>query len=144
MSVIEKIIVQENLFKREALLIENDFLQSKLYRDILDFNNFEVSLVKSGVDGLRKIREKKYDVAIMNVDIGQEPFVEKLLQKVHEESPFLPIIGLSIYESRSKKSVSALLNKFLTKPFSIDTLIECVVVCVENGCENSYCGRAQI
>lgn len=135
--------MQENLFKREALLIENDFFQSQLYSDVLCANNFEVSLVKSAIDGLQKLKSKDYDIAIMNIDIGQPSFIEKILKKMRNEKPNVSIVGLSIYDQENKKNVAVLLNKFLTKPFSIDTLMGYVVMCVENGCENSCSGRAQ-
>lgn len=134
--------MQENLFKRKALIIENDFLKRILYHDVLCANNFEVSLVKSALDGLKNIRDKDYDVIIMNIDIGQPSFVSRVLQKIRAEKPEIPIMGLSIYEQENKKNIAMLLNKFLTKPFSIDILVKCVVVCAENGCENSCSGRA--
>lgn len=137
--------MQENLFKRELLLIENDFFQSKLYHDALSANNFEVSLVKSAIDGFQRIKAgvKDYSLVVINVDMGQPSFIAKVLQKIRDERPMLPMIGLSIYEQENKKNVADLLNRFLTKPFSIDTLVQCVVVCVEDGSEDSYCRRAQ-
>ncbi len=129
--------MQENLFKKNAILVESDFLQNILYNDILDSNGFEVFSAKSAMEGLQKIKENEYDLAVINVDIGEELFVEKLLNKIRSERSVLPIVGLSIYEQEKKKNIAKAVNKFLTKPFSIDTFIECVVMCVENGCANS-------
>ena len=66
--------------------------------------------------------------------------MEKLINKIRSECSELPIVGLSIYEQEKKKNISKAVNKFLTKPFSIDTFVECVVMCVENGCSNSCSG----
>lgn len=132
--------MQENLFKKNAILVESDFLQNKLYNDILDSNGFDVFSAKSAMEGLQKIKESEYDLAVINIDIGEELFVEKLLKKIRFERSELPIVGLSIYEQEKKKNIAKVMNKFLTKPFSIDTFIECVVLCVENGCANSCCG----
>ena len=131
--------MQANLFKKNAILIENDFLQNRLYSDILDSNGFEVFSAKSPIEGLQKIKENEYDLAVINVDIGEETFVEKFLNKIHVEQPTMPVVGLSIYEQKKKKNIVKVVNEFLTKPFSIDTFIESVVVkCVENGCESSH------
>ena len=92
------------------------------------------------MEGLQKIKENEYDLAVINVDIGEELFVEKLLNKIRSERSVLPIVGLSIYEQEKKKNIAKAVNKFLTKPFSIDTFINSVVVCVENGCANSCSG----
>ena len=89
---------------------------------------------------LLTIKENEYDLAVINVDIGEELFVEKLLHKIRSERSILPIVGLSIYEQEKKKNIAKAVNKFLTKPFSIDTFIDSVVVCVENGCANSCSG----
>lgn len=132
--------MQENLFKKNAILVESDFLQSRLYADVLDSTGFEVFSAKTPIEGLQKMKENEYDLAVINVDIGEEIFVEKLLQKIHSECAELPIIGLSIYDKKKKKNIAEMLDGFLTKPFSIDTFIECVVMCVENGCENSCSG----
>ena len=132
--------MQENLFKRNAILVESDFLQNRLYNDILDSNCFEVFSAKSAMEGLQQIKENEYDLAVINVDIGEESFVEKLINKIHSERSELPIVGLSIYEQEKKKNIAKVVNKFLTKPFSIDKFIECVVVCVENGCADFCSG----
>lgn len=129
--------MQENLFKMNAILVESDFLQNRLYNDILDSTGFEVFSAKSAMEGLQQIKENEYDLAVIDVDIGEESFIEKLLNKIHSEHSELPIVGLSIYEQEKKKNIAKAVNKFLTKPFSIDTFIECVVMCVENGCANS-------
>ena len=134
------VFMQENLFKKNAILVESDFLQNRLYNDILDSNGFEVFSAKSAMEGLQKIKENEYDLAVINVDIGEELFVEKLLHKIRSERSILPIVGLSIYEQEKKKNIAKAVNKFLTKPFSIDTFIDSVVVCVENGCANSCSG----
>lgn len=134
------VFMQENLFKKKAILVESDFLQNRLYNDILDSNGFEVFSAKSAMEGLQQIKENEYDLAVINVDIGEESFVEKLINKIRSERSALPIVGLSIYEQEKKKNIAKIVDKFLTKPFSIDTLVECVVVCVENGCANSCSG----
>lgn len=131
--------MQANLFKKNAILIENDFLQNRLYSDVLDSNGFEVFSAKSAMEGLQKIKENEYDLAVINVDIGEETFIEKFLNKIHTQQPNMQIVGLSIYEQKKKTSVQEKVNQLLTKPFSIDILINSVVVdCVEDGRESPH------
>ena len=133
--------MQENLFKKNAILIENDFLQNRLYSDILDSNGFEVFSANSAIEALQKIKDNEYDLTVINLDIGEESFMERLLNKIHYERPNMPIVGLSIYEQKKKKNLAEMVNGFLTKPFSIDIFIECIVIkCVENGCASSNSG----
>ena len=58
------------------------------------------------MEGLQQIKENEYDLAVINVDIGEESFVEKLINKIHSERSELPIVGLSIYEQEKKKNIA--------------------------------------
>ncbi|GHU14761.1 hypothetical protein FACS189449_11890 [Alphaproteobacteria bacterium] len=134
--------MQTALFKKTAILMEQNSIQSNLYRDILSANGFDVYVAKSAMDGLIKIKEKPQDLAIINVEIAEESFIEKLINKIRSENTakFMPIIGLSIYNQENKRNMLKNLDAFLTKPISIDRFIESVFVCIEkkhNGSENS-------
>ncbi|GHT98646.1 hypothetical protein FACS1894126_4340 [Alphaproteobacteria bacterium] len=135
--------MQTTLFKKTAVLMEQNQLQCNLYRDILSANGFDVYVAKSAMDGLMKIKEKPHDLTVINIEIAEELFIEKLINKIHSESTakFMPIIGLSIYNQENKKNMLKNLDAFLTKPLSIDRFIESVFVCIEkkhNDSENSY------
>jgi DNA-binding NtrC family response regulator len=134
---------QTVLFKRDAILIEQNLLQHKLYGDILAVNGFEVHVAETAIDGLMKIRENKYDITVINAEIAEETFVEKLIAKIqsNEKSKHMPIVGISIYSEERKKNISKIVDAFLTKPFSIDRFIGCVYKSIEkknNGCESTY------
>ncbi|MDR2157722.1 MAG: hypothetical protein LBO02_00160 [Holosporaceae bacterium] len=102
--------MQANLFKKSAVLIERDSLHCKLYEDVLTANGFDVYTAKSAMDGLIKIKETKQDLAVINTEIAEESFIEKLIAKMHSEraSNLMPIIGLSSYSAEFKK----ILQKF--------------------------------
>ena len=133
--------MQTNLFMKSAVLVEQNPIQGRLYRDVLNANGFEVDLAQSITDGIMKIKEHPQDVAIINTEIASEPFIEKFIQAVQnmqEKSgrKQTPVIGLSIYKEENKKNLSKILDAFLTKPLSIDKFIESIYSCVEckNGC----------
>jgi DNA-binding response OmpR family regulator len=132
--------MQAALFKKNAILMEQDALHHRLYEDVLGANGFDVYGAKSTMDGFMKIKEKSYDIALINLEIAEESFIEKLINKIHSEqmAQFMPIVGISIYGEERKRNVAKILDAFLTKPFSIDRLMECVLNSIErkNGCEN--------
>ncbi len=132
--------MQPELFRKNAILVEQDPIQYRLYCDILDANGFDVCGTKSAVDTLSKIREKAYDLMVINTEIAEESFLEKVIKKIRDEknSNLMPIVGISIH--KEQKKIIKMLDAFLTKPLSIDTFIECVCNSVEmkgNGCEDS-------
>jgi DNA-binding NtrC family response regulator len=132
--------VQASLFRRSAILIEKDSLHCRLYEDVLSVYGFNVYTARSAMDGLMKVRETEQDLVIINTEVAEESFLEKLISKMKLErtSHLMPIIGLSVYNLECKKNISKILDAFLTKPISIDRFIESVLACVEsrgNGCE---------
>ncbi|MDR0968083.1 MAG: hypothetical protein LBL99_00405 [Holosporaceae bacterium] len=133
--------MQANLFRKSAVLIEKNPLSSKLYEDALTADGFDVYVAKSAMDGLIKIKESKQDLVLMNAEIGEESFVEKLIIKMKSEqvSNVMPIIGLSVYNIERKKKIAKILDAFLTKPFSIDKFTEFVRACIEDKINGRKC-----
>jgi DNA-binding response OmpR family regulator len=133
--------MQTNLFKKSAVLIETNLLHCKLYEDVLSASGFDVYVAKSAMDGLIKVKETKQDLAVINTEIAEEYFVEKLISKMKTEraSSLMPVVGLSAYALECKKNIAQILDVFLTKPISIDKFIESVFICIENkinGCQS--------
>jgi two-component system cell cycle response regulator DivK len=134
--------MQGALFKRNAVFIERDELQQVLFCDILGANGFDVYPAKSAVDGLVKIKENSCELALINAELAEESFIMKLVNKIRSEKTprSIPIVGISLYERERKKNLAEMFDAFLTKPFSVDKFVRCVVNCIEckNGSENSY------
>ena len=132
--------MQPGLFKKNAVLIEQDFVQCRLYEDLLEASGFDVYIAKSAMDALTKIRQEKQDIAIINTEIAEDKFIKKFVEKIKTEENSLPISGISIYSKEKKQNIANILDNFLTKPFSIDTFMNAIDGCLEeekNGCENS-------
>lgn len=122
--------MQTSLFKKNAILIEQNPIQCRLYEDVLDANGFEVYVAKSVVDAISKSKEQRQDVVIINTEIADEKFILKFVQKLKEQDNEAPsIVGLSIYPKEKKAALAQTLNNFLTKPFSIDKFIDFVDNC---------------
>jgi DNA-binding response OmpR family regulator len=133
--------MQTSLFRKSAVLIEKNPLHRKLYADVLAANGFDVYVAKSAMDGLVKTKEARQDLAVIDTEIGEESFVEKLIVKMKSEraSNLMPIVGLSAYNLESRKKIEKILDLFLTKPFSIDRFIESIFMCIEdkvNDCQS--------
>ncbi len=125
--------MQASLFKRNAVLVEQNPMHCRLYSDLLEANGFEVYVAKSVMDALLKIREKSQDLVLINTEIVEEKFIHKFIHNIREEeiSKNLPIIGISIYGKDKKKNIAEILDNFLTKPFSLDRLTESIDRCIE-------------
>ncbi len=136
--------MQATLFKRNAVLIEQNPMHCRLYSDLLEANGFDVYVAKSVMDALIKIRDKNQDLVVINTEIVEEKFIQKFIQNIKKggSSESLPVIGISIYTEHKKKNIANVVDSFLTKPFSLDRLIESIESCIEkrdgvncSGCE---------
>ncbi len=134
--------MQTNLFMKSAVLIEQNPIQGKLYKDVLSANGFEVSLVNSISEGMVQIKENSQDLAVINTEIANDTCIEKFVQAVrshqNDSQKQTPVIGLSIYKENNKRDMAKIFDLFLTKPISIDKFMESVYECIEskNGCSN--------
>ncbi len=125
--------MQASLFKRNAILVEQNPMHCRLYSDLLEANGFEVYIAKSVMDALLKIREQNQDLALINMEIVEEKFIQKFIQNIKSEAitKNLPVIGISIYPEEKKKNIAKIVDSFLTKPFSLDKLTESIDQCIE-------------
>jgi len=125
--------MQASLFKRNAVLVDQNPMHCRLYSDLLEANGFDVYIAKSVMDALVKIREKTQDLVLINTEIVEEKFIQKFIHNVRNEeaSKNLPIIGISIYGEDKKKNIAGIVDSFLTKPFSLDRLMESIDSCIE-------------
>lgn len=126
--------MQVDLFKKSAVLIEQNAIQRKLYNDVLTANGFNVYIAKSALDGLMKIKESPQDLAVINTEIAEEVFIEKFITNLrsNDNTRSVPIVALSIYSEECKKNVSKKVDAFLTKPLSIDRFMESIFKCIEH------------
>ncbi|MDR0677511.1 MAG: hypothetical protein LBF57_02460 [Holosporaceae bacterium] len=134
--------MQVGLFKKTAILIEKNSLHCQLYEDVLSANGFNVYATKSAMDGLIKMKNSKQDLTVINTEIAEISFIEKLITKIRSEESLnlMPIVGLSTYGREYKENIIKMLDAFLTKPLSIDRFIESIFECIEkrtNGCKST-------
>ncbi|MCR4623552.1 MAG: response regulator [Alphaproteobacteria bacterium] len=115
------------------MLVEQNPMHCRLYSDLLEANGFDVYVAKSVMDALVKIREKAQDLILINTEIVEEKFIQKFIHNVRNEeiSKNTPIIGISIYGETKKKNIAEIVDSFLTKPFSLDRLMESIDGCIE-------------
>ena len=58
--------MQASLFRRNAVLVEQNPMHCRLYSDLLEANGFDVYVAKSAMDALVKIRAKAQDLVLIN------------------------------------------------------------------------------
>lgn len=109
----------------QLLLVEDNFLNQKLI--FLNLNRYGVviDVANNGADAVEKVREKKYDLILMDLmmPIMDGFAATKAIREIESEKGMhTPIVGLTAnnFDSDREKCLSAGMDEYMTKPFDIE------------------------
>lgn len=116
-----------NLQGKKFLVIEDDDDISALMSSFLGKSKADVELARDGKEGLHKASGSLYDLIFMDLQIPHLNGLE-VSRQLREKGITTPIIAITANASvtAKTKSLSAGCNLFLTKPFSMDSLLKLV------------------
>ncbi len=111
-------------FKKRILIVEDDEIVAQLVKEILQGEGFETEVARDGMEGLEKIKQNEYGVIISDCEMprmkGDKLYLE--VQKLNQDLA-KRIIFISGDINDFIRSTG---NRFLSKPFSHEQLIEIV------------------
>ncbi len=110
---------------KELLIIEDDLEMQEFYKDMLRDEPFTVTVTSNAEEGIKKAKEKKYDLVILDILMegvtGDRVFA--LLRK-NAQYKTVPVIMASALDEKSYRCFQALGNvSFLEKPFNKERLL---------------------
>ncbi len=111
-----------------VLIAEDDASSRKLFNEYLQILGCEWDFVGTGQEAVDRLKEKTYDLCLMDV---QMPVMDGLTATAiirREISPDLPVIALSASVLQEDQLMGNLagMNHYITKPVSIGTLQACI------------------
>ncbi|MCF6149326.1 MAG: response regulator [Candidatus Kuenenia sp.] len=110
---------------KDLLIVEDDLEMQEFYRNMLNGEPFSVTYVSNGEEGLKKMKEKKYDLVIL--DIMMENITgDRLFALLRKDRHYkeVPVIMASSLDKETYQCFQALGKvSFLEKPFTKETLI---------------------
>lgn len=115
----------------KALIADDDTDITDLLKTFLLTHNFECDVVNNGMEALSKIREKKYDVVILDVMMpyidGYHVAYEITNQHNINEQPL--IIILTSRDIQFEKPIAMMSGAFeiIQKPFELDNLLNTII-----------------
>src|SRR3989338_5833684 len=104
----------------ELLIVEDDPEMQEFYKDMLQGEPYTVTLVSNADEGLKKIKEKKFDI-VMDGLTG-----DRLFAILRRDSRYkdVPVIMASALDEKTYRCFQALGNvSFLEKPFDKEKLL---------------------
>lgn len=109
----------------ELLIVEDDPEMQEFYKDMLQGEPYTVTLVSNADEGLKKIKEKKFDIVIL--DILMDGLTgDRLFAILRRDLRYkdVPVIMASALDEKTYRCFQALGNvSFLEKPFDKEKLL---------------------
>jgi len=136
MSYLIKVI--SRLFRNDfikLLFVGNDIILGDRIEKILNVQNYHCSGVKTHIDAMQKIKEKRIDLILCDYDILEEEgvfFIESIREKYTMQQ--LPIVIMSNFNKdiNIEKYLKAGVNDYIHKPFSQEGLLCRLNLNIEN------------
>lgn len=110
---------------RRILVVEDNPLNLKLVRDVLEFAGYQVTAAQSGEEGLRAARAEPPDLVLMDLQLPGIDGVETL-QRLRRDSlaatvPVVAVTAFVMAEDRQRASLAGF-DGYLEKPISVRDL----------------------
>lgn len=115
------------------LLVEDDFLNRRLSRKTLMENNYKVLEAKNAKEALEIFKKEIIDLAILDINLGENEQDGITLAKQINEKFSVPFIYLTAYENMEiiGEAVATTPYSYLTKPFKNVDLITSVEIAIK-------------
>lgn len=110
--------------KKKILLLEDDTLLANTIKELLEYESYEVTLVKDGECAAEKTFENKYDLYVFDINVPKLNGLELLesLRDANDTTPTIFISALVDLESISKGFMVGA-DDYIKKPFFPEELL---------------------
>lgn len=111
----------------KILLVDDEEDLSKLIVNWLTEECYIVDCAYDGLEALEKISTAKYDLLILDIMLPTVDGID-ICSIVRAENPTVPILILTAYHSSSRRKISfeSGADAYMTKPFKLGALSNCV------------------
>ncbi len=120
------------------LIVEDERLNMKLFRDLLQVNGYATLKARNGRQGVEIAREKQPDLILMDIHMPVMDGLEATrILKADPVTASIPIIALTsgAMASDREKAVQAGCDGFMSKPIDIHDFLEMVASELRDGRE---------
>jgi two-component system cell cycle response regulator DivK len=113
--------------KKKIFIVEDNDLNLKLFKDLLEANNYEVEYTKDGVGAYDIIAKSMPDLILMDIQLHGVSGFEIIKQlKKSPELKWVPVIAVTAFAMKDDKEeiMSSGCEAYISKPISIGPFIE--------------------
>lgn len=108
----------------KILIVDDEAAIRRTLREILQFEKYEVDEAADGLDGLVKVKQKSYDVILLDIKMPKMDGMEAL-ERIQELAPDTPVIMISGHGTieTAVEAVKKGAFDFLSKPPDLNRLL---------------------
>ncbi len=123
----------------KLLIVDDDKNMLEVLSLRLEAEGFNITSVSNAGDALGLARNSMFDMALVDLKLGENDSGIELMKKLHQETPEMPVIILTAYGTIDMAVEAMKLGaySFLTKPFNRRELLQQI----KNGLEKSSLSR---
>ena len=111
---------------KTILIVEDNEVLIGIYKEILELYNYEVQTALNGVEGVKKFKQIKPSLVILDVNMpgidGYETF--KQIKEIDKNANVVIVTGGVEFESKNQEIIKQGLIKVIPKPILIDELLK--------------------
>jgi DNA-binding NtrC family response regulator len=118
---------------RGSILVVDDEAEIREgLQELLDSENFEVTLAETGAAGLQKLEERPFDLVLLDVSLPDRNGID-MLREIRQRDPNLAIIFITAYGSidMARAAFKSGAQDYITKPWNNDELVAQISQAVE-------------
>ena len=109
--------------KSKLLVVDDEVNQALLYEQELEDEGYEVDTANSGIEALEKIKEKPYDLVILDIGMPEMDGLETLGRLLGIDNK-IPVILCTAYPSYKDNFMSWAADAYVVKSMDITELKE--------------------
>ncbi len=114
---------------RRVLIVEDNEMNIKLFRDLLQAHGYETLQTKEGLEALKIAREHKPDLILMDIQLPEVSGLEVTRWlKQDPDLSHIPVIAVTAFAMRGdeEKMRAGGCSGYLSKPISVERLLSAV------------------
>ena len=108
------------------LIAEDNIINQKLLLSILEMPGYRADAVSDGPEVLSSMKEKKYDLILMDIQMPEmngEETTGQLRELFKEDGPKIIAVTAYAMEGDREKFINAGMDGYISKPFRMDELV---------------------
>lgn len=124
----------ENTIIHDILYVEDDAMSIELVKILLK-NKFKLDVAKRGEEALELIKNKKYDLILMDINLGRDMSGIEAIEKIRKTENYekIPIIAVTALVMKDDKDyfLSKGCDYYISKPFSRKDFLDLIKKALE-------------